>query len=286
MLINDSNQKITIRRLAEMTTREMPVSVSYRSVSASAFTPASLMVNTSGTTDIDILPTPASGVSNIADYINIFNADTTVATVSVRKTSTDPVLTITETEVALAPNERLQYTDQAGWQVFSSTGSLKQSINQGANAVSPELQLAKTTADVTNNNAVANTMQDIPELSIPMIAGKLYRFKFEIQYTAAATSTGSRWGVNASAGTAANLSFDSEYSLTSTTTTRNALIQAFDSPAASNATSATTGNNRCRMEGSIRATANGNLVARFASEVASSAIVAKTGSFVEWRQID
>ena len=142
------------------------------------------------------------------------------------------------------------------------------------------------TSDVTNNNATANTIANVTGLEFSILNGKLYDFEFVCIYTAAATTTGSRWCVNASAGAATNLSLTSEYSLTTTTTTRNALIQAFDSPAASNATSATTGNNVARMRGTIRATADATFRARFASEVASSAIVCKAGSFVRYRQVD
>ena len=39
-------------------------------------------------------------------------------------------------------------------------------------------------------------------------------------------------------------------------------------------------------EGITLTSADGTVVARFASEVASSAIVAKTGSFVRYQQID
>ena len=142
------------------------------------------------------------------------------------------------------------------------------------------------TADVTNNNAVANTLADVTGLEFPILNGKLYEFEFVCIYTAAATATGSRWCVNASAGAATNLCMTSEYSLTATTTTRNANVQAFNSPAASNATSASTGNNVARMRGTIRATADATFLARFASEVASSAIVCKAGSFVRYRQVD
>lgn len=141
-------------------------------------------------------------------------------------------------------------------------------------------------SDVINNNAVANTMQNVTGLSFTVISGRSYWFKFIIRYTAAATTTGSRWGVNASAGTAAELSLTSEYSLTTTTTTRNALIQAFDSPAASNATSATTGNNMAIIEGHFVANANGTFIARFASEVANSAITAKAGSVCYFQQLN
>jgi hypothetical protein len=142
------------------------------------------------------------------------------------------------------------------------------------------------TSDVTNANATANTLANVTGLEFSITSGKLYEFEFVCIYTAAATTTGSRWCVSASAGAATNLCMTSEYSLSTTTTTRNALVQAFDSPAASNASSASTGNNLAVMKGVIRATADATFRARFASEVASSAIVCKAGSFVRYRQVD
>jgi hypothetical protein len=178
----------------------------------------------------------------------------------------------------------LQYQEGVGFQVFASTGAVKQSINQGANASTSGITAVVLGSDVTNNNAVANTIADVTGLSFSVTAGKLYWFKFIIHYTAAATTTGSRWGVNCSAGTAANLSMTSEYSLTTTTTTRNANVQGFDLPAASNATSAATGNNMAVMEGYFIPSADGTFIARFASEVSSSAIVAKAGSVCFYQQ--
>jgi hypothetical protein len=141
-------------------------------------------------------------------------------------------------------------------------------------------------SDVTNNNAVANTIADVTGLQADFLANKIYYFKFVIWYTAQATTTGSRWAVTATAGTAANLSMISEYSLTTTTTTRNANVQGFDLPAGSNATSAATGNNMAVMEGYFRPTADCTFKARFASEIANSAIVAKAGSVLYFQQLD
>jgi hypothetical protein len=57
-------------------------------------------------------------------------------------------------------------------------------------------------------------------------------------------------------------------------------------PAASNATSAATGSNIAIIEGIIKPSGSGTVIARFASEVASSAIVAKAGSYVEYKQLN
>lgn len=137
-------------------------------------------------------------------------------------------------------------------------------------------------ADVTNNNATANTMADVTGLSFAVTAGKSYRFKAVIPYTSAATTTGSRWAINGPATSA--LSYKSQYTLTATTETTNH-VAAYDSPAAANATSLTTGNNAV-IEGTLTASASGNVTVRFASEIASSAIVAKAGGFLEWEQLN
>jgi len=137
-------------------------------------------------------------------------------------------------------------------------------------------------ADVTNSSASANTMQDVTGLSFPVEANRNYAFRFCIPYTAAAATTSSRWGINGPA--LAALSMHSRYALTATGQTVN-FVNAYNAPAAANASSLTSGN-ICVMEGTIRCSAGGNVVARFASEISSSAIVAKAGAFVKWHVIN
>jgi hypothetical protein len=139
-------------------------------------------------------------------------------------------------------------------------------------------------ADVANAHATPNTILDVTGLAFPVLANKLYEFEFNILYTAAATTTGSRWSISGPA-TPTFLNYQSEYSLTTTTTTRNALLQAYDAPAACNVTSAALGNNWALIKGVIQPSAAGNVIARFASEITVSAITAKIGSFVRFRQV-
>jgi hypothetical protein len=140
------------------------------------------------------------------------------------------------------------------------------------------------TSDVTNNNATANTIADVTGLSFSVTSGLTYKFKFFIAYTSAATTTGSRWSINGPTNTF--LYYTSTYSLTATSITNNQGLSTYDVPAASNATSAATGSNVTVIEGIIKPSANGTVIARFASEVSGSAIVAKTGSYVEYKQIN
>ena len=139
-------------------------------------------------------------------------------------------------------------------------------------------------SDVTNNNSTANTIADVTGLSFPVVAGVRYHFRFVIRYTAAATTTGSRWSINGPA-SPTELVYRAEYSLTTTSRTTIEGSTAYNLPAASNATSAATAGNMAIIEGVIVPSTSGNVIARFASEVASSAIVAKAGSFVDYREL-
>lgn len=140
-------------------------------------------------------------------------------------------------------------------------------------------------SDVINNNAVANTIADVTGLSFPVSANVTYAFKFFIVYSAAATTTGSRWAINGPATTFMN--YTSQYTLTATSITNNAGLSAYNLPAASSASSLTT-NNIAIIEGIIRPSSSGTVVARFASEILSSAITAIGGgrSYVEYQIIN
>lgn len=280
--ITSTSHLIRFRLNASHTTNPVEAFFTGRNISATDITPINLGVNSNGTSNVTLVSSPASSQQKELHSANFINLDTTSKTVTVEYF--DGTNGFVLFQATLAPNEMLEYKN--GWRVFATTGAIKHSINQGANATSTGWSTVVLGSDVTNNNATANTIQDVTGLSASFLNGKTYYFKFVIWYTAAATTTGSRWGVNASAGTAANLSLISEYSLTTTTTTRNALIQSFDSPAASNATSATTGNNMAILEGYFRPTADCTFIARFASEVSSSAIVAKAGSVLYYQQLD
>lgn len=139
-------------------------------------------------------------------------------------------------------------------------------------------------SDVANANATANTMADVTDLSFPVVAGYTYQFKFVIEYTAAATTTGSRWAINGPA-SPTFLGYQSQYSLTATSITTNSGRNTYDSPSAASASSLTA-SNQATIWGNIRPSANGNVIARFASEITVSAITAKANySFVEWEII-
>lgn len=265
------------------TSAAMHALVSWRDITTSAFTPGETASASNGTTPVTICAAPAGSTQRVIDFVSVYNADTAAKQVTVRRALTGGVLR-TAASVSLGVGETLLYLDGVGWQVLTNNGSVKQAQVQGSNQVTNNRQVVVLGSDVTNNNAVANTIADVTGLSFPVVSGKIYWFRFVIDYTAAATATGSRWAVNGP--TNSRLSYRSEYSLTTTSRTVNEGVSAYDSPAASNATSAATGANEAIIEGFITPTADGTVIARFASEVSSSAIVAKAGSIVEYQQLN
>lgn len=140
----------------------------------------------------------------------------------------------------------------------------------------PTTAMRWMTADVTNANATSNTLATISELSFNVVVGLTYNFKYVIPYTAAATTTGSRWTVNGP--TASFLTYSSRYTLTATSETVN-YATTYNSPSASNASSLTAGN-MAVIEGVLKPSVSGTLTVLFASEVFSSAIVAKAGGYL------
>lgn len=283
IILSETTDNLQVVLGGSVTTNQLQCFTAWRDRTSTTFVAGRTVTNTNSTTDVTIAASPAASTQRIIDYISVYNNDTVNATVTVKldANGTEYILF----KVTLAATEKIEYHEGQGFKVIASTGAVKQSINQGANASTSGLTAVVLGSDVTNNNAVANTIADVTGLSFSVTNGKTYYFQFIIWYTAAATTTGSRWGVNCSAGTAATLSLTSEYTLTTTTSTRNANIQAFDSPAASNATSVVA-MNKAMIEGIFTANADGTFIARFASEVANSAIVAKAGSVCYYQQLN
>jgi hypothetical protein len=250
----------------------------------STVTPGRTNTTISSATTTDIVASPGSSIYRTVKALVIRNRHAATAN-TLTLIHTDGTNAMELVKVVLAAGETLYYEESAGFWITDTGGRNKvaQYGNVGvASATGTSLVLLG--GDITNNNAVANTIADVTGLSFSVLNGKTYLFQFDIIYTAAATATGSRWSI--SGPTTTYLSYTSEYSLTTTTMTRNAGLQAYDAPAASNATSAATGNNWANIKGIIRPSADGTVIARFASEVSSSAIVAKTGSVVRYQQVD
>lgn len=230
-----------------------------------------------------IIGAPGASTQRTIRFLTIRNRHATIAN-TVTLQLYDGTTAFDIHKITLAAGEALIYDEAAGFAYLSSLGLPKAAeSNGGAQAAVNALNLVVLAADVTNSNATANTIADITGLSFAVTAGETYFFRATIDYTAAAATTGARFSVNGPA-SPTRLAYQSRYTLTVSTGTLNSGLTAYDLPAASNASSIVAGNIAV-VEGFITPSANGTVIMRFASEIASSAIVAKKGSVLEWVRV-
>jgi hypothetical protein len=164
---------------------------------------------------------------------------------------------------------------------FKNDGGTQTNLMRVASGVNRVL----LASDVVNNNATANTIQDVTGLSFPVTSGVTYKFRFFIIFSSDATTTGSRWTINGPSTTF--LHYKSEYTVSTAAYTIVNGASAYNLPAGCNTGTASTGSNIAIIEGVIKPSASGNVIARFASEISNSAITAKGGmSHVEFQAIN
>ena len=138
---------------------------------------------------------------------------------------------------------------------------------------------------IQNVENQTTTLANLPELTFSVLSGSTYRFRFVIHYEAFNAATGSRFTLSGAATTF--LSYRSMYSLGAGTQTLNPALSSYDSPATANASSTATSGNIAIVEGILRASADGSVVGRFASEapIGGAFIRAMIGSYVEYQKI-
>lgn len=139
-------------------------------------------------------------------------------------------------------------------------------------------------SDFPINAGAANALTDITGLSFAVTSGKTYYFEMFGVYTAGVTTTGSRWTVNGP--TMTMLGYWSQYGLTATTVTTNAMLTAVQLPAAANATSNVSngGANLVQIEGMFIPSANGTFQIQGAREVNTDTVTLKAGAMLKWLQ--
>jgi hypothetical protein len=268
-----------IIRVVTSSTANIAVHASWMDLSGTTVTPGRTNTAIASAATTTIVAAPAASTVRNIKTLTISNTHaSTVNTVTVRYFDGTTEFQMFKRD--LAAGEMIVYDeDGGGFSVRDSVGRILTRTDNLVSAAVSSLNTVVLASDVTNNNGVANTMQDVTGLSFAVTAGQTYWFRFTIAYTAAATTTGSRWAISGP-GAPTQLNYMSAYTLTATTETVN-YATAYDIPAASNATSLTAGNVAV-IEGIITPSASGTVIARHASEVLSSAIVAKAGSMLQW----
>ena len=285
MIILTSTDKIQVLLGSSVTTNQLECFASYRDTTSSTITPGSTYSLTNNTTPVDLIGSPAASTQRVVDYISVYNADVGTEDVTIRYdvSGTSYILI----KATLLPNEKLEYQEGIGFKSLAIDGALKQGSEMGYNTLSG-YSITNLSADVVNANAVQNTIADVTGLSFAVTSGKTYWFRFTMVYTSVSAATGARFSINGPATSA--LYYESQYTLTTSSITVNCGLSTYNQPAASNATSnfgtAPAAGNIATIEGIAVFSASGTLIARFASEVANSAITVRAGSTVQYKQLD
>jgi len=212
LILSTTSEVLRIKLAGAVTTNELYCNASFRDNTDPDILPDSNMVRSNGTTAATLVGAPASGEKRLVEDMHIFNKDTASAAVTIEKyngTTAYPIFIAT-----LGVGEKIEFQSASGFKVLTNSGAVKTSLNQGTSPVTSGDSVVVLSSDVANAEVVANTLVSIPGLAFPVIAGNTYEFEFRINYTAAATSTGSRWVLDGPAFT--SLAIYSNYSLAPT----------------------------------------------------------------------
>lgn len=123
MIVLDTTSKVIQVVLAgAITTNQLRVTSHYDDNTTTAFTPGSNRVATNNTTAVTAVAAPAASTQRNVHQLEVYNADTVSATVTVQAydgTNTDPIV-----RVALATTETLHY-GAGQWCVTDASGQIK-----------------------------------------------------------------------------------------------------------------------------------------------------------------
>lgn len=282
LILTQTTDKIQVKLSGSVTSAQLQCYSSYRDSTASSITPGRTVILTNNTTYVDLVPSPSASVSRSAEYLSVYNTDSASATVTF---SFNDNGTLYEIGVfALSAGQKVEYQAGTGFRVIDELGGEESALSYYDTPLTTTWDSTILATDVTNNNASANTMQDITGLSFSVTSGKTYWFRFNILFTSASAANGGRFSINGPAN-----SFLVYQSLFITSSTGAALnisgITSYDLPATSTASFPASGGT-CWIEGIATFSASGTLIGRFASELANTAVVAKAGSVVYYKQLD
>jgi hypothetical protein len=146
--------------------------------------------------------------------------------------------------------------------------------------------LVPADTNVTNNTT---SFVDATGYSFTVEANEKYEFEMYIPYQSSASTNGSEWSINGP-GTPTYLQFDCEFNTSSVGRRFSLSLNAFNQTAGPSATSDITNgsDNICKIRGYIQTDTAGTVIARFASEVATTeSISVKRNGFgmVKYRKI-
>ena len=122
MILDTTTRSIEILLGGAVTTNELPWVASYADHTDETFIPATGQGVSNGTTEVTVVSAPAASTQRQLKYLNIYNADTVTAVVTVQLD--DTTINRIMMKVTLPAGYQLVYTDTTGWSIFDSEGKI------------------------------------------------------------------------------------------------------------------------------------------------------------------
>jgi hypothetical protein len=102
-----------------VTTNQLTCVSSWRDVTTTTYVPGRTVTVTNSTSDVNIVPSPASSTQRVVDFVSIYNKDTANADVTIKFDANGTEYIIFK--ATLVTGGRLEYTSENGWQVYNDT---------------------------------------------------------------------------------------------------------------------------------------------------------------------
>jgi hypothetical protein len=277
IILNSITDKVQVKLGGTVTTNQLKCYAAYRDTTSTTIEAKRNVLNTSNTTAVDLVDSPASSTQRVVDYMSVYNSDTVSATVTVQFSDNGTLYNLCI--VSLGAGEKVEYQEGKGFKVLSTTGAERFSNNFPGLLESSNLNFVLKTADQTST---VTTYADISNLSFSISAGQMYWFRFVIPYTTLNISYGAKFAINGPA---------SPTFLAYQTTNCNGAGNGTVSRGLSTYDAATTSNNGVLagniaiVEGVIIPSSDGTLIARFGNEAGGQSNTVKAGAMVKYIQM-
>ena len=176
IILTQTTDKIQVKLSGVVSTNQLHCYSVFRDTTTTGITPSRNVVLTNNTTAVDLVGSPSSSTQRNVEYLNVYNADTSSATVTFLFNDNG---TTYEINVAtLLPGEKVEYQSGIGFKVLDCFGSNKISIEYQPIPLTSGFTTVILGTDYTNSNATLNTLEDITGYSFPVTNGKTYWFGF------------------------------------------------------------------------------------------------------------
>ena len=153
MIVLDTTSKaLQVVLAAAVATSQLECQASWRDITTSAYTAGESSVLTNSTTDAVLCSAPGSSTQRVIDYVAVYNADTSPATVTVK--SDDGGTERRHVRVILRPGESLHYDGQGGgWRTLDARGAVLTAAQTAAPASAVAIPFFKvgTAAETTGS---------------------------------------------------------------------------------------------------------------------------------------